>query len=303
MALVWIAQHPAIGAYHQRELVVSWRQPGQQRDGVGILLGIERGMRKGIAPKEVLQAPGSRIARPTEQDDAVAALEHQHPSQDQRPDDGLADVRLVDHQLAQFVGTQQHRFDILDHAGIDDGRLVRQLRDIGGELPAAAIDVDGLPGAQSIAAGDPHLARQQQEHAGAWTAGPVQIVAGGEVAQRAEASHPFDVGVRQHRKHLVKARMIAHAAIGYQRAVIVLRLDLLSRACCVGRDRRIHACSWLAARYARADRSISFSIVIGRSRTRLPVAWWTALATAAANPVMPISPIPRAPNSLNARSG
>jgi hypothetical protein len=35
---------------------------------------------------------------------------------------------------------------------------------------------------------------------------------------------------------------------------------------------------------------ISFSIVIGRSRTRLPVAWNTALAMAAAAPTTPISP-------------
>lgn len=45
--------------------------------------------------------------------------------------------------------------------------------------------------------------------------------------------------------------------------------------------------------------SISLSRVIGRSRIRLPVAWDTAFATAAASPVMPISPMPRAPNSLS----
>lgn len=38
----------------------------------------------------------------------------------------------------------------------------------------------------------------------------------------------------------------------------------------------------------------SLSKVIGRSRTRLPVALKTAFATAAVTPVMPISPIPRA---------
>src|SRR5882757_8410353 len=40
----------------------------------------------------------------------------------------------------------------------------------------------------------------------------------------------------------------------------------------------------------------SLSSVIGRSRTRLPVALNTALAIAAAVPVMPISPMPRAPS-------
>jgi hypothetical protein len=40
---------------------------------------------------------------------------------------------------------------------------------------------------------------------------------------------------------------------------------------------------------------ITLSRVIGRSRTRFPVALNTALATAAPTPVMPISPTPRAP--------
>src|SRR5437588_201507 len=36
---------------------------------------------------------------------------------------------------------------------------------------------------------------------------------------------------------------------------------------------------------------ITLSSVIGRSRTRTPVAWYTALASAAHTPVMPISPM------------
>ena len=42
----------------------------------------------------------------------------------------------------------------------------------------------------------------------------------------------------------------------------------------------------------------SLSRVTGRSRTRTPVAWWTALATAAAVPTMPISPMPLLPMAL-----
>ena len=40
---------------------------------------------------------------------------------------------------------------------------------------------------------------------------------------------------------------------------------------------------------------MSLSRVIGRSRIRLPVAWNTALATAAAEPVAPTSPRPTTP--------
>src|SRR5690625_4351058 len=38
--------------------------------------------------------------------------------------------------------------------------------------------------------------------------------------------------------------------------------------------------------------------VSGRSRTRTPVAWWAALAIAAAVPTIPISPMPFAPKAL-----
>ena len=38
--------------------------------------------------------------------------------------------------------------------------------------------------------------------------------------------------------------------------------------------------------------------MIGKSRTRLPVAWKTALAIAAATPTMPISPRPLTPSGL-----
>jgi hypothetical protein len=42
----------------------------------------------------------------------------------------------------------------------------------------------------------------------------------------------------------------------------------------------------------------NFSMRTGNSRTRMPVAWYTALVIADAQPVRPISPIPLAPYSL-----
>ena len=47
--------------------------------------------------------------------------------------------------------------------------------------------------------------------------------------------------------------------------------------------------------------AMTLSSVIGRSRTRLPVAWKTALAIAAATPTMPISPSPLTPSGLTTR--
>ncbi len=43
--------------------------------------------------------------------------------------------------------------------------------------------------------------------------------------------------------------------------------------------------------------------MIGKSRMRFPVALKTAFATAAAAPVIPISPIPRAPNGACSLNG
>ncbi|MFD8361774.1 hypothetical protein, partial [Streptomyces hygroscopicus] len=42
---------------------------------------------------------------------------------------------------------------------------------------------------------------------------------------------------------------------------------------------------------------------LGRARTRTAVAWWTALAMAAAVPTMPTSPRPLAPMGLVCGSG
>src|SRR4051794_8652430 len=46
---------------------------------------------------------------------------------------------------------------------------------------------------------------------------------------------------------------------------------------------------------SRLDHANTLSSVIGKSRTRFPVAWKTALAIAAAVPTSPISPIPFTP--------
>jgi hypothetical protein len=44
-------------------------------------------------------------------------------------------------------------------------------------------------------------------------------------------------------------------------------------------------------------------MVMGRFRARMPVALWMALATAAAEPAVPSSPMPRAPSGLKVVSG
>ena len=51
------------------------------------------------------------------------------------------------------------------------------------------------------------------------------------------------------------------------------------------------------------DHVMSFSMRMGSSRTRTPVAWYVAIVRAEAHPVSPISPTPRAPYSLITSSG
>ena len=70
------------------------------------------------------------------------------------------------------------------------------------------------------------------------------------------------------------------------------------------RGRRLANIGWAADRticdpsWVTRCQVSSRSGVIGSSRTRIPVALYTALATAAAVPTMPISPIPRRPIGL-----
>ncbi len=73
------------------------------------------------------------------------------------------------------------------------------------------------------------------------------------------------------------------------------------RRCCTEASQRRAKLNSLFCLFVNIGRSrtyISFSIVIGRSRTRLPVAWNTAFAMAAAAPTTPISPTVLPPRAL-----
>ncbi len=97
--------------------------------------------------------------------------------------------------------------------------LARKLGDIGGELAALCIGVDN-PVAQAITNDYPHFSRQQEEHARTDTSGTIEQFAFSVVALAAEATHFVDFSLRQDRKHLVVARMVAHARVIDDRAVV-----------------------------------------------------------------------------------
>ena len=66
--------------------------------------------------------------------------------------------------------------------------------------------------------------------------------------------------------------------------------------------RRLHRRSPTSSGQCTNSSANTLSRVMGRSRTRLPVAWKMALAMAAATPTMPISPMPLAPSGLTISS-
>ena len=77
--------------------------------------------------------------------------------------------------------------------------------------------------------------------------------------------------------------------------------EVLKHALETGAKRRRPPLSWIPN--VSLIHTNKFSIFTGSSRTRTPVAWWTAAVIAAATPAKPISPIPRAPSSLISLSG
>ena len=122
-----------------------------------------------------------------------------------------------------------------------------------------------------------------------------------ELAMKTKGSSPFIAGDNlSSRGPLSRADCLlrlAHAGQGraFQRSRLC---GLVDKDASLAKLQSHPAQSRLTKRSRRPPRTlryITLSSVIGRSRTRLPVALNTALATAAPTPVMPISPMPRAP--------
>jgi hypothetical protein len=220
LPFVRVAQHRAVRTHDERKVVGLRRQPFEQRDGFGVLLRIERQARKHVAPQEVLQCEQTRIAGRADEHDAVPAFDHEHAPQNQRAHDLLAEIGFADHHCAEFVGSKQDRFDVFDHMRVDDGGLVGELRHVRRKFAALRIRVDDPLVTEAVAADDADLARQHDEHARTKMSRAIKQLAFRVTAQIAEAAHTVYLRIREHGKHLLVTRMIAHARVFGERAVV-----------------------------------------------------------------------------------
>src|SRR6202043_1364406 len=155
-----------------------------------------------------------------DKNDPLSALDHEDTPQNQCAHDLFAKIGFTDHQGAEFVGPQQHRFNIFDDMRVYHCGLARELGDIRGELAALRIGVNKPFVAEAVTTDYPDFARQQDEHSRAEASRTIEQLAFGVAGQAAEATHPVDFSLREDRKHLMVTRMVAHARVFDDRAVV-----------------------------------------------------------------------------------
>ena len=127
-------------------------------------------------------------------------------TQDQRPHDAFAQLRLGDHQGAQAVGRHDQGFDLAFGADVDQRRLARKLCEFGREFSRPHFD-DRRYVAKSIVTQNDDLAGQNHAHARAGLAGSGQKLTVAVAPPLAEAVDAPQFGIREHRMYLRAARL------------------------------------------------------------------------------------------------
>ena len=167
-------------------------------------------MRIGVAREEALQTNDVRaVFRADQHRAAGAGLDQRHPAQDQRMHDPFADLGLFDHQGSQIVRRDQQRLDVVDRVHVDEGRLTRQLPDVGDEVAGPLLH-DRRTVSHRIAARDAHRTLDQHAHSRRDASCDEQRLAGRVVADVPEMPQPIDLVRRQLRKHLLVAVIDLH---------------------------------------------------------------------------------------------
>ncbi len=185
-----------------------------QRLGVRIVAGVEHVVRHAVAPQEVLQREQRRRLRPADQHCAArAGLDQRHAPQDQCADDAFAEIGLGDDQRAQLLRRHQQHLDLVERLAVDQRRPARQLPDFREKLARPLLD-DRHDAAEAVALRDADMALEHDEHAGSALAGGEQAAAAFVALARAEAADALDFLARQHREHLVVARVGAGGTAG-----------------------------------------------------------------------------------------
>jgi hypothetical protein len=116
-----------------------------------------------------------------------------------------AEIGLGDDQRAQAVGPDVQRLGLLLRVGVDQRDAARETRNLAEKLPLRH-GGDRIDVAEAIALRDRDAALKHDVHAGPGLARLDDTRATRVAMHVAEAHHPRDVGLREHRKHLVLAR-------------------------------------------------------------------------------------------------
>src|ERR1700722_14025697 len=103
---------------------------------------------------------------------------------------------------------------------VDNRWPLRELGDVGGELPALPVSVNGAHMAQAVPAINADLARQQDEYAWGDLSRLIEQFPFGVTRHAGKAPQPVDFGVREDRKHLLITRMVEHARVFDDRGVV-----------------------------------------------------------------------------------
>ena len=128
LALGRIAQHLAVGADRERQLLGLGRVTGDERLRVAVAGRVEQLMRNAVAAEEAAQARDIRRLSGADQHRAARArLDQRHTTQDHRAHQLFAERGFRDQQRVQLLGVNLDYLGFSRSDAIDEGRPAREL--------------------------------------------------------------------------------------------------------------------------------------------------------------------------------
>jgi hypothetical protein len=123
--------HCSVRTEHDRQMVAVDCEALDQSDAARIqhTVGLP------IARKKSLQSDDVRlVGRTDDNKSAGPGFEEAIPSQNESAHDAFAKLRFLHQQVAQTLRCDDDRLDWFERFGVDEGRPVRELREVSGEL-------------------------------------------------------------------------------------------------------------------------------------------------------------------------
>src|SRR5262249_26053741 len=133
---------------------------------------------------------------------AAAGLEQADTPQDQRPHDPLAELGLLDQEIAEPTRRDDDRGAVGAGDAVHECGPPGELRELAHER-ARAVDDDRPRRAARIALPDLDLALEHDDQAARDLAGPRESVPSAKVERLAETPHPLDLGGGERREALI----------------------------------------------------------------------------------------------------